>query len=282
VLVAQVAALLQCLVDDTLEFDGNLGVKPNRRDGVLVKDFVENSTSVWGGAMYIEGGTITIGNSLFSHNIAGKSESDCDNQLKLGTISASHNLSSAGCGKTAATGIATLASNGGLTQTVALASDSNAIDAASECPISGTDQRGTARPQGKGCDIGAYEHQVPLPVFSGFLSPVKAGIVNQLNAGRVLPVNFKLGGDFGLTPFVTGYPMVTVTSCPASSVARYNIPSSSTTTGVKASKLNYNALTGQYTYLWVTEKNWEGSCRRLTFRFTGENVAYSLDVEFVR
>jgi len=65
-------------------------------------------------------------------------------------------------------------------------------------------------------------------------------------------------------------------------VARYNIPSSSTTTGVKASKLNYNALTGQYTYLWVTEKNWEGSCRRLTFRFTGENVAYSLDVEFVR
>jgi hypothetical protein len=43
-LVAQVAALFQCFVDDTLEFDGNLGVKPNRRDGVLVKDFVENST----------------------------------------------------------------------------------------------------------------------------------------------------------------------------------------------------------------------------------------------
>ena len=42
-LVAQVAALLQCFVDDTLEFGGNLGVKPNRGDGAFVKDFVENS-----------------------------------------------------------------------------------------------------------------------------------------------------------------------------------------------------------------------------------------------
>jgi len=185
--------------------------------------------------------------------------------------------------------LGSLADNGGQSFTHKLLTGSPALNAipvgTNGCGTAGeTDQRGTgfARFVGFGCDIGAYEHQVPLPVFGGFLSPVKAGIVNQLNAGRVLPVNFKLGGDFGLTPFVTGYPMVTVTSCPASSVARYNIPSSSTTTGVKASKLNYNALTGQYTYLWVTEKNWEGSCRRLTFRFTGENVAYSLDVEFVR
>jgi hypothetical protein len=91
-----------------------------------------------------------------------------------------------------------------------------------------------------------------------------------------------LGGNFGLTPFVTGYPTVTVTSCPAASVARYTIALSITTTGVKASKLNHNALTGQYTYLWVTDKSWAGSCRRLTLRFTDENIDRVLDVEFVR
>jgi hypothetical protein len=126
---------------------------------ITFSTFVDNTTQVWGGALHIEGGSMSVSNSLFSHNIAGKSESDCDNHLKLGTITFDHNLSNAGCGDNAATGIATLASNGGLTQTVALASDSNAIDAASECPTSGTDQRGTARPQGKGCDIGAYEYE---------------------------------------------------------------------------------------------------------------------------
>jgi len=56
-----------------------------------------------------------------------------------------------------------LASNGGSTQTMALQSGSPAIDA---IPLSGsvctngapsTDQRGIARPQGSGCDIGAFE-----------------------------------------------------------------------------------------------------------------------------
>ena len=51
---------------------------------------------------------------------------------------------------------------------------------------------------------------------------------------------------------------------------------------MKASKLNYNALTGQYTYLWVTDKSWAGTCRRLTLRFTDENIDRVLDVEFVR
>ena len=81
---------------------------------------------------------------------------------------------------------------------------------------------------------------------------------------------------------MTSYPTVTVTPCPAASVALYKIALSSTTTGVKASKLNYNALTGQYTYLCVTDKSWAGSCRRLTLRFADENIDHVLDVEFVR
>jgi hypothetical protein len=59
-----------------------------------------------------------------------------------------------------------LADNGGPTPTLALTPASPAIDAgdATACaadPVNGLDQRGAARPQGAGCDIGAYELLVP-------------------------------------------------------------------------------------------------------------------------
>jgi chitodextrinase len=63
-----------------------------------------------------------------------------------------------------------LASNGGSTQTMGLPAGSPAIDAipsATPGCTGSTDQRGIARPQGKGCDIGAYE----LVVASGDTTP---------------------------------------------------------------------------------------------------------------
>jgi len=51
--------------------------------------------------------------------------------------------------------LGTLTDNGGLTNTMALGNGSSAIDAAGFCIA--TDQRGVSRPQGAGCDIGAYE-----------------------------------------------------------------------------------------------------------------------------
>ena len=55
-------------------------------------------------------------------------------------------------------GLDALAQNGGLGKTLALLSDSDAIDAGN-CGdgATGKDQRGTARPQGNGCDIGSFE-----------------------------------------------------------------------------------------------------------------------------
>jgi hypothetical protein len=51
-----------------------------------------------------------------------------------------------------------LADNGGSTLTRALLAGSPAIDTgSSDCPPPATDQRGTARPQGVHCDIGAFE-----------------------------------------------------------------------------------------------------------------------------
>ena len=51
-------------------------------------------------------------------------------------------------------GIGPLSANGGPTLTVPLLPGSPAIDHASGCPP--TDQRGVSRPQGAGCDSGAF------------------------------------------------------------------------------------------------------------------------------
>ncbi len=60
------------------------------------------------------------------------------------------------------TGFGPLASNGGPTQTHALLAGSAALDAAPTCAGLTTDQRGTARPQGSACDVGAYELAVAV------------------------------------------------------------------------------------------------------------------------
>lgn len=73
-----------------------------------------------------------------------------------------------------------LSDNGGETNTMALLGGSPAIDAGdpARCPF--FDQRGLARPQGGGCDIGAFEAQGPPPavppVAQPNLAPAKPGI----------------------------------------------------------------------------------------------------------
>jgi hypothetical protein len=52
----------------------------------------------------------------------------------------------------------------GTTETMALSSTSPAIDEADPVTFPSTDQRGVARPQGAGPDIGAYEYIPPPPV----------------------------------------------------------------------------------------------------------------------
>ncbi len=54
-------------------------------------------------------------------------------------------------------GLGPLADNGGPTLTHALLAGSPAVDAADAATCPTTDQRGVARPQGAGCDIGAFE-----------------------------------------------------------------------------------------------------------------------------
>jgi predicted outer membrane repeat protein len=61
-----------------------------------------------------------------------------------------------------------LANNGGPTWTMALLPGSPAIDAGSAVGTPATDQRGVARPQGPGVDIGAFEYQY-IPAFTDMM-----------------------------------------------------------------------------------------------------------------
>lgn len=54
----------------------------------------------------------------------------------------------------------TLANNGGPTQTFALLANSIALNTATAANCPATDQRGVSRPQGAGCDTGAFETEV--------------------------------------------------------------------------------------------------------------------------
>ncbi len=89
-----------------------------------------------------------------------------------------------------------LQDNGGATQTHALQSGSQALDAGNNTvcaasPINNVDQRGTTRPQNTTCDIGAFEYVAPVaPGTSGGNGPGGVGVTDGtsslelwLNAG---------------------------------------------------------------------------------------------------
>ena len=115
------------------------------------------------------GGVMTPGcvveNSLLASNIPSN--------WSATNIDAGHNLSSdASCAFTGTDSrtninplLGPLADNGGLTLTMALLPGSPAIDAGSAVGAPATDERGVARPQGPGVDIGAFEFQY-IPVFT--------------------------------------------------------------------------------------------------------------------
>jgi hypothetical protein len=159
--------------------------------------FSEN-VAVWGGGiansgngMGAMGGTLTVRNSTFSANDAqygggianifiayqnnsklnyvntiianSTSGGDCYNVGDI--VTNINNLVEDGSCSASMSGdpnLASLADNGGPTPTMALLSNSPAIDAGEDTGCPATDQRDVTRPQGEHCDIGAFEAEYTL------------------------------------------------------------------------------------------------------------------------
>lgn len=130
---------------------------------------VAENYAVYGGGIATTNGILNIQNSIVAKNtnsncyIGGTFTSSGVNFADDGTCSGFFPLTPGTLGP--------LASNGGATQTHALFSGSEAINAASGCQDLGgntvsTDQREVVRPQGSACDAGAYERDDTPPTLS--------------------------------------------------------------------------------------------------------------------
>lgn len=96
--------------------------------------------------------------------------------------------------------------------------------------------------------------------WTGFFQPVDNGSVfNGVKAGSAIPVKFSLGGNQGLSIFMSGYPKVQQVVC--NTTAPFDEIETTVTAG--NSSLTYDAVAGQYVYVWKTEKAWVGTCRVL-------------------
>lgn len=114
--------------------------------------------------------------------------------------------------------------------------------------------------------------------FAGFFAPVdNLPAVNRVKAGSSVPVKFSLGGDRGLDIFAPGYPASQPIACDASAP----LAAVEQTAAAGGSGLSYDPVSGQYTYVWKTERSWTGSCRRLTVRFD-DGSEHSAEFNFTR
>jgi predicted outer membrane repeat protein len=123
-----------------------------------------NNAAVFGGGFFFDGTTITLRNTIIANSQRGT------NCFGTGTgVGSGGNISypDASCsGANVDPKLGTLANNGGPTETIALLPDSPAIDAALDCSLAVTDQRGVTRPQGAACDIGAFERESTPPTVT--------------------------------------------------------------------------------------------------------------------
>jgi hypothetical protein len=115
--------------------------------------------------------------------------------------------------------------------------------------------------------------------FVGFYPPVdNNGVWNTAKAGSAIPVKFTLGGDQGLDVTSTGSPTLMETACPGGSAPVDAIEEIVT---ASASKLTYDPDTGQYDYIWKTDKAWAGKCYRFTLGLN-DQTSHAFNVKFLR
>jgi len=146
---------------------GNGGAIAQRAMGSTLTHatIASNTAAGAGGGIDGAGGTIATANSIVASNVAAAPNLNCGGVLtdQGGNVEFGGSSCPGGFLRSDPR-LASLASNGGPTQTVALQPGSAAIHHVRTCVLA-TDQRGAARPVGAACDAGAY--QVAAPSLTG-------------------------------------------------------------------------------------------------------------------
>ena len=117
-------------------------------------------------------------------------------------------------------------------------------------------------PSGTSATSSADQYTYTYP-FTGYQAPVdNPPTVNQVNRGQAIPMQFSLGGNYGLNIIAPGYPTATQISCTTG--APVNTGTLTDTAG--GSGLQFDSATGTYTYVWKTSKSWAGTWQQFDLR----------------
>jgi len=114
--------------------------------------------------------------------------------------------------------------------------------------------------------------------FNGFFSPVTMELLNNVNAGRTVPIKWKLIGNVSGN-YVSDLSVVKnietgETNCGSDAV---NMITEVDTSG--SSGLRYDLEANQFIYTFQTEKAWAGTCRRFLLTLIDETT-YVVDFRF--
>lgn len=107
--------------------------------------------------------------------------------------------------------------------------------------------------------------------FTGFFKPIdNLPIVNVVKAGQAIPVKFSLGGNMGLAIMAAGYPRSVAMTCAG---GLQDAVEETVTAG--SSSLSYDPTTGQYIYVWKSDKAWASTCRQLQVKLADGTYHYA-------
>jgi len=99
--------------------------------------------------------------------------------------------------------------------------------------------------------------------FTGFASPVNAApTLNRVNAGRTVPVKWRLTDDGVPVSATASFVSVTSAEVPCAADAPVDLVEETTDS---TAGLRYSG-DGWWSYTWSTAKAWAGTCRRMTLR----------------
>ena len=189
-----------------------------------------------------------------------------------GSVSGGTSVTITGSGFTGATAVDF---SGTAASSFTVNSDTSIIATAPAATAAGPVDVTVTTPSGTSATSSADQFTYTYP-FAGYQAPVdNPPTVNQVNRGQAIPMQFSLGGNYGLNIIAPGYPTATQISCATG--APVNTGTLTDTAG--GSGLQFNSVTGTYTYVWKTSKSWAGTCQQFDLRLN-DGTDHTADFQF--